>query len=58
MRTVTNIPVHLFCGYQKETGGELPQAPLQIYCMATHCPYPGKQCLFIVKGGKRPQDGE
>lgn len=40
---------------QKETGGE-HYAPLEIWCMAATCRYPGKMCLFVEKGGKRPQD--
>jgi hypothetical protein len=58
MRTVYMISPDQFCQEQKETGGELPGAPLEIWCMATSCRYPGKRCLYVEKGGKRPQDGE
>jgi hypothetical protein len=57
MRTVYHVSPEQFCPYQKEDGGEY-HAPLEIFCVAEYCRFPGKMCLYVEKGGKRPQDGE
>jgi hypothetical protein len=57
MHTLYYVSPDQFCPHQKETGGEYGVG-LVLYCMADHCPWPGKQCLYVEKGGKRPQDGE
>jgi len=57
MRTVYHCPPDEFCPSCKESGGEYG-TPLEIHCMAEHCRYPGKMCLYVQKNGKRPQDGE
>jgi len=58
MRTVTICRIEQFCPYCKETGGEYG-TPREFYCMSGgFCRYPGKRCLYVEKGGKRPQDGE
>ena len=43
-----------FCFSCKETGGELPEAPLKFYCMEEMCSTSNKNCLFVQHGGKRP----
>lgn len=57
MRTVYHCQQDEFCCSQTETGGEYG-TPYEVHCMADFCLYPGKQCLYIKMGGKRPQDGE
>ena len=54
MKTVVYCKPEDFCIFCKETGGELPQAPLQFWCMATECPTPEKRCEFAKRGGVRP----
>jgi len=42
-----------FCICCYENGG-VYDAPLSYYCNTELCGYPGKMCLFVQKGGKRP----
>jgi len=52
MRPVYHCQPDEFCVSQRETGGEYG-IPLEFYCMAMHCAYPGKMCLYVKMGGKR-----
>jgi hypothetical protein len=54
MQTVHMTRPEVFCVECKETGGILPEAPLQFWCMAMECPTPEKQCEFVRAGGVRP----
>jgi hypothetical protein len=54
MQTVYYTSHESFCPDCKEIGGELFEAPLDIYCMAMECPTPEKQCEFVKHGGVRP----
>lgn len=50
-----------FCLEQYETGGihGCCHNPLVYHCMARNgCQHPGRECLYIKSGGKRPQDSE
>ena len=61
MHTLFHCHPSEFCCSQQETGGIYMDGkftPIKILCIATHCRYPGKQCLYVKNGGKRPQDGE
>jgi len=43
-----------YCPHCKETGGEIAQAPRQVYCMAIECDAKNLNCLYVRKGGVRP----
>lgn len=61
MQTVVMCSQEEFCCHQKETGGDIRMGTynkIEYWCMATPCQYPGKLCLYIKMGGKRPQEGE
>jgi len=57
MEVVHHCKPDEFCESCTETGGEYG-APYETHCMASPCRYPGKTCVYIKMGGKRPQDGE
>jgi len=46
MITVYHCRPEQFCPCQKETGGEVWNAPAEIRCTGDPCPFPEKQCLF------------
>lgn len=54
MKTTTDCHPDEFCMSCTETGGVVPQAPRQFYCMAEKCNHPDRMCMFVQNGGNRP----
>jgi hypothetical protein len=52
MITTTFCKPEHFCPFCSETGGEYG-VPLTFYCFQDLCPYPGRMCMFVKKGGLR-----
>ena len=53
MRITVYCKPEEFCRDCKETGGEIPQAPIEFRCMAEKCEHPETVCMFVQHGGVR-----
>jgi hypothetical protein len=54
VKTVVHCKIVEYCPSCTETGGIIPEAPIQYYCMAGKCESPDRQCMFVRNGGVRP----